>query len=253
MPATLTPMQDDPTYRLEGEIVGGEGEQKVGDLPVPRCRIITEDMVVMAVLERSFNTQIGGKLIAYVDYDVTGYDGRLNLIQRGTRFMAEVEPLKSPGDTRVPADFYRAIQPDGQAIAIEAQGYDLMGRPGYVGDVDNRWFEKYGTVGAATGIAAAVGYLTSSEANTELEAANNALQQNLATVTAEALRSGMNLAPRVTLHKAEVVLLAPGKGMDWYFPRPGEMQSIPSDGERTDAGCEGDFFTPTRAQVQNKE
>ncbi len=253
MPAGIRPAKDDPKYRLEGETVGGDGEQAVGDLPIPRCRIITEDMIIELVLERSFNTQIGGKLVAYLDYDVKGYDGRLALLQRGTRFMSEVEPLENPGDTRVPADFYRAIQPDGQAIAINAKGYDIMGRPGFVGDVDNRWLEKYGTVAGATGIAAAIAYLTSSEANSELEAANNALQQNVGTITAEALRSGMNLAPRVTLAKAEIVMIAPGQGTDWYFPTPGQLEVVPSDGPRTDAGCEPGYFTPTRAQQQNKE
>jgi type IV secretion system protein VirB10 len=115
-------------------------------LPVDRYRVITADRYIGAVLENSVNSQIPGRIIAIVERNIYGADGRLALLPKGTRIICSYQSLAKVGDTRLNVGCSRAIRPDGASVMLtDAQGADQMARTGLVGDVDIRMWERYGS------------------------------------------------------------------------------------------------------------
>ena len=243
----------DPQYK--GRKDDGSFDGDVSSFPVERCRIVPRDAMIRVVLDFELNTQIGGRVRAHADRDVYGPDGRIKLIPWGTKFIGEFEPLEADGSTKVEILWSRMTRDDGAAIALQkTAAHDIMGRPGLVGDVDNRFLEKYGTVLATSGIAALVAAGTTSGTSDDggtdsLTAAGQALQQSLAQVTADALREGVNLAPRITIPAGTVAYVVPGN--DWYFPNAYEMVELDASDVTYTFGCSDEPFRYRNGIEQN--
>lgn len=232
----------------------GKFDGLVSTLPLQRCRIIQSVKPIPVVLDTTIKSQIGGKFIGHVAQDVYGEDGRLVLLPGGSDIEGEYKPLGKQGDDRLQASVVRVIRPDGASIDVKTtQTFDLAGSVGVVGEVDNRLLERFGTVVGATGISALVAIASSSggssSGTSELEAAGDAINQNLAQVAADALRNGVNLAPRVTVDKGTLLTIYPAK--DWYFPNPTTIQELNEKDRNLSYDCTEPLFTPSRGIRQN--
>tara|TARA_R110002072_G_scaffold251266_5_gene410144 strand:+ start:1275 stop:2699 length:1425 start_codon:yes stop_codon:yes gene_type:complete len=240
-----------------GARVTGKFDGLVSTLPLQRCRIIQSVKPIPVVLDTTIKSQIGGKFIGHVAQDVYGEDGRLVLLPGGSDIEGEYKPLGKQGDDRLQASVVRVIRPDGASIDVRTtQTFDLAGSVGVVGEVDNRLLERFGTVVGATGISALVAIASSSGGGTatgtsELEAAGDAINQNLAQVAADALRNGVNLAPRVTVDKGTLLTVYPAK--DWYFPNPTTIQELNEKDRNLSYDCTEPLFTPSRGIRQNRK
>lgn len=258
LPAAQAPWVLDLTA-YPGDKEDGSFAGDVSTLPVERCRMVSADSFIPLVLDQTIHTQIAGPMIAHTDRDVYGVDGRLVLIPRGTKFRGEYDVLEQQGDTRPVARWIRMTRPDGASIALTTTGAaDAQGRAGLTGVVDNRFFEKYGTVVAATAISAVVAFATQGDTSSDgttsdgtFTAAGEAITQNLSQVTAEALREAADLAPRVTISKGTLVYAQPGR--DWYFPTPTQLVELGGNPPPASYACSGDFLRDRRGIAQNRE
>lgn len=127
----------------------------VSTFPVDRTRVITADRYIPAVLENTINSQLPGRAIAVVERNVFGSQGRTVLIPAGSRVIGHYRSLARYGEARLDINWSRIIRPDGVSINIDNQAADVMGRTGLPGDLDTRFFEKYGSSLLTSAIAAA--------------------------------------------------------------------------------------------------
>ncbi len=127
----------------------------VSTFPVDRTRVITADRYIPAVLENTINSQLPGRAIAVVERNVFGSQGRTVLIPAGSRVIGHYRSLARYGEARLDINWSRIIRPDGVSINIDDQAADVMGRTGLPGDLDTRFFEKYGSSLLTSAIAAA--------------------------------------------------------------------------------------------------
>jgi type IV secretory pathway VirB10-like protein len=117
----------------------------VSTFPVDRTRVITADRYIPAILENTISSQLPGRAIAVVERNVYGSEGRTVLIPAGSRVIGRYQSLAKAGDARLDINWWRIIRPDGANINIDDQSADVMGRAGVPGDLDTRFFEKYGS------------------------------------------------------------------------------------------------------------
>jgi hypothetical protein len=127
----------------------------VSTFPVDRTRVITADRYIPAVLENTINSQLPGRAIAVTERNVFGSQGRTVLIPAGSRVIGHYRSLGRYGEARLDISWSRIIRPDGVSINIDNQAADVMGRVGLPGDLDTRFFEKYGSSLLTSVIAAA--------------------------------------------------------------------------------------------------
>jgi type IV secretory pathway VirB10-like protein len=113
--------------------------------PLNFSRIITADRLFPVLLRNDIRTDLGGQVTAQAEEDIYGFHGRNVLIPAGSQFIGSYEPLAKVGMERLPIIWTRCITPSGVNINLtNAESTDAMGRSGIGGDVDNRYFEKYG-------------------------------------------------------------------------------------------------------------
>ncbi|MDR3440111.1 TrbI/VirB10 family protein [Telmatospirillum sp.] len=127
----------------------------VSTFPVDRTLVITADRYIPAVLENTINSQLPGRAIAVVERNVYGEQGRTVLIPAGSRVIGQYRSLGRYGEARLDINWTRILRPDGVNINIDDRGADVMGRAGLPGDLDTRFFEKYGSSLMTSAIAAA--------------------------------------------------------------------------------------------------
>lgn len=185
--------------------------------PVDRSRILTADMRIGAVLEDNVNSQIPGRVIAIVDRDVLSPNGKFILLPVYTKIICGYKELAQTGETRLPVACTRAIRPDGASILLtNAIASDQMGRTGFIGDVDNRTFERYGGAFIVSGISALAqtGINQNQGCITQrwVSGANNAattLANNLGQVTSEVIKQNIDLRPIITIPAGSRIQIIP--------------------------------------------
>ena len=176
--------------------------------PVDRSRILTEDTIINAVLERELNSQIPGKLVAIVDKDVLSPNGKYILLPAYTKVICHYEALSQTGDTRLPVQCARAIRPDGVSILLtNAIAADQMGRTGLIGEVDNRNFERYGSAFIMSGISALAQSGVNPEKQSWVTNSSTILSNNLGQVTAEVIKQNIDLRPIITIKAGSKIMI----------------------------------------------
>ncbi|GAA4643087.1 hypothetical protein GCM10023115_10470 [Pontixanthobacter gangjinensis] len=105
---------------------------------------ISQGTVIPAVLETALNSTRPGAARALVQRDVYSFDGTRILIQRGSRIYGEYEAGLNLGEKRALIQWTRLIRPDGVTIALDSPSSDPLGRAGVKGDVDSKFFQRFG-------------------------------------------------------------------------------------------------------------
>lgn len=212
---------------------GGEAEYQeaslTSSLPVDNSRIVTTDRYIAALVETGINTQLdggtGGPVVLQVTRDVFGYHGRNILIPKGSRLVCGFKPLEKVGSSRAPLRCSRMLLGGHRAeiFGMKANGADMQGMLGVSGEVDNRFFERYGTAFILTAISTAVRAATTSTTTNEtiasrssaLETGGEELSQRLGDITAATLEQTINLTPILKVHQGTRVQIRPDT--DWYI------------------------------------
>lgn len=205
-------------------------------LPVDNSRIITTDRYISAIVETGVNTQLdggtGGPVVLQVTRDVFGYHGRNLLMPKGSRLVCGFKPLDKVGSSRAPFRCSRILRGGDRAeiYGMKANVTDMQGALGVSGEVDNRFFERYGTAFILAGISTAVRAATTSTTTNEslasqsssLQTGGEELSQRLGEVTASALEQTINLNPILKIAQGTRVQIRPDT--DWYIRKIGSEE-----------------------------
>jgi len=229
-PLDLPPSNSQERYGSQGQISG---------LPVDNARILAADRYISGILETGLNSQLGstagGQAIIQTSRDVFGYHGRNILIPKGSRLICDYESPGRQGETRIAFSCTRILMAGHRAeiLQLSAPVGDVQGRGGVTGDVDNRFWERYGTAFILAGISASVRYASvlvtptnldgsQSAAGAVADAGSQELSQKIGEITASILEETVNLKPIITIAQGTRVQVRPAQ--DWYIRLIGETQ-----------------------------
>ncbi len=76
--------------------------------------------------------------------DTYGTDGRVVLLERGTRLFGETQGQVQQGAARVYVLWSEARTPDGVVVPLAAPGTDELGRAGLPGAVERHFWQRFG-------------------------------------------------------------------------------------------------------------
>ena len=198
-------------------------------LPVDNARILAADRYIAGVLESSINTQVSGNgqgsIIIQTSRDIFGYHGRFILLPKGSRLICEYEAPKKIGETRIAISCNRVLSAGHRAEIYEvaAPVRDAQGRAGITGEVDNRFWNRYGTAFMLSAISAAVRGATASgvsDANRDrndaiTDEAGKELAERFGEITASVLQETVALQPVISIPQGTRVQIRPAN--DWYI------------------------------------
>ena len=205
-------------------------------LPVDNSRKVTTDRYISVIVETGINTQLdggsGGPVVLQVSRDVFGYHSRNILIPKGSRMVCGFKPLEKVGSSRAPLRCSRILLGGNRAeiFGMKANAADMQGGLGVSGEVDNRFWERYGTAFILAGISTAVrAASTSTTTNETLASQSSALQtggeelsQRFGDISATALEKTVNLNPILKIAQGTRVQIRPDT--DWYIRKIGSEE-----------------------------
>jgi len=194
--------------------------------PVDMTRVITADRNLRCILIEEISSELEGKITCIVEENVYGSHGRLVLIPAGSKAIGYYKPLSKTGDSRLFSGWNRIITPAGININLSgddthdgARLADAMGRSGMTGEVDNKYFEKYGLAFmVATLNSLAASQIVASDANQQIVIQNYG--RELSQLSNAILNENINIKPVVRIPAGSRILISPL--VDIWFQPPAE-------------------------------
>ncbi|CAN7646217.1 type IV secretion system protein VirB10 [Phenylobacterium sp. LjRoot225] len=174
-----------------------------------RSYMILAGTQIPCVLQTAMDSSLPGYTTCIIPRDVYSDNGRVVLLEKGTKVLGEYRGGMQRGQRRLFVLWTRAVTPQGVAIDLASPGADAIGRAGFSGDLDNRFFERFG--GALLLSLVDDGVYVAAGRGNELQ--NTARVPS--DVAAVALQSSINLPPILRKNQGEDVGIMVAQDFDF--------------------------------------
>ncbi|PLW77187.1 TrbI/VirB10 family protein [Cohaesibacter celericrescens] len=195
---------------------------------VDSTRILTADRYITGILESGVNSQLSenGTVVVQVSRDVYGAHGRTKLVPKGSRMICRYAAVDKVGQTRVGFSCGRILLAESRAEIYQLNAHlgDAQGYAGLSGEVDNRFWEKYGSAILTVGIGSAVEAAVLSAQSADTSDSNiigdsaTGVSENVGAISASILEDTVDLTPIIRIAQGTRVQIRPEK--DWYLADP---------------------------------
>ena len=229
-PQGVSPAHAPMPVRDEGS-AGGEGS--LGALltasvtaPVAARVLPTQDLLlpkgafIDCTLETAIDSSLPGLTTCVTATDTFGADGRVVLLERGTKLVGETRGIVQQGTSRVFVLWTEARTPTGVVVPLDSPGTDELGRSGLPGAVNRHFFQRFGAAMLISIIDGAVqGEIAAQSSRGAVIVSPTGTQD----VTTEALRSTVNIAPTVVKKNGDRIEVLVARDIDFrsvYELRP---------------------------------
>ena len=160
------------------------GQAQARNLP-DRNFLIAAGSFIPCVLQTAMDSSQPGYVSCIVPRNVYSDNGRVVLMEKGTKIVGEYQGGLNRGQYRLFVLWTRAVTPRGIAIDVGSPATDALGRGGMDGRIDNFFWQRFGTAllfslveDAATIGSEAIGNSASNTTRVPSDAASTILQQN---------------------------------------------------------------------------
>lgn len=151
MPADEMPQQGEPQSAARNatpldalkrtSAVGRTSARMIGD----RNYLVTAGSIIPCTLQTAMDSSVPGYATCIVPRDIYSDNGRVVLMEKGTRVFGEYQGGLNRGQYRLFAMWSRAVTPRGVSIDIASPASDSLGRAGIGGKVDRFFWDRFGS------------------------------------------------------------------------------------------------------------
>lgn len=121
------------------------GYDPVSPYQIPdQSNVLVAGTIVPAVLDFAIDSSLSGQIRAFTTEHVYSADGSTLLLPKSSQLLGQYSGGVVQGDTRVFFRWERIQIANGVLMDIDTAGMDAIGRSGIGGDVDERFFHKFG-------------------------------------------------------------------------------------------------------------
>lgn len=112
-------------------------------LPTRRL-LLPKGAFIDCTLETAIDSSYEGMATCVGSSDIYGADGRIVLLERGTKYVGEQRGIPRQGQGRVFVLWNEARTPTGVVVQLASPGTDELGRNGLPGFVDTHFWDRFG-------------------------------------------------------------------------------------------------------------
>jgi type IV secretion system protein VirB10 len=109
-----------------------------------RSFLLSAGTVIPCTLQTAINSTQAGFVSCVINHDVFSEDGRVVLLDKGTKILGQYAGGITQGQARLFVLWTRALTPRGVAIALGSPAADSLGRSGMAGGVDTQFWARFG-------------------------------------------------------------------------------------------------------------
>ena len=181
-------------------------------LPTQRL-LLPKGAFLDCTLETAIDSTLPGMTTCVMATDTFGVDGKVVLLERGTKLVGETRGQVQQGAARVFVLWNEARTPAGVIVPLASPGADELGRSGLPGSVDRHFWERFGAAMLVSvidgGIQAAV---QSSRSGGSAVVVNPSATQDVMT---EVLKGTINIAPTVRKQQGDRIQVLVARDLDF--------------------------------------
>jgi type IV secretion system protein VirB10 len=112
-------------------------------LPAQRL-LLPKGAFIDCTLETAIDSTLPGMTTCVMASDAFGVDGKVVLMERGTKLIGETQGQVQQGQARVFVLWTEARTPAGVVVPLASPGADELGRSGLPGEVNRHFWERFG-------------------------------------------------------------------------------------------------------------
>jgi type IV secretion system protein VirB10 len=175
--------------------------------------LLPKGAFIDCTLETAIDSTLPGMTTCITAADTFGADGRVVLLERGTKLVGETRGQVQQGQARVFVLWTQARTPTGVLVPLDSPGTDELGRSGLPGEVDRHFWQRFGAgilISLIDG-AVQVAVQSASHAGGTVVYAPSASQDLLTEVFKDTLR----IAPTVTKKNGERIQILVARDVDF--------------------------------------
>ena len=240
-PASVSSGAVTPRTASQSSAAVGTAAQEPGDLPAllkPSIATAVQAQVLPAqrlllprgsfidcTLETAIDSTLPGMTTCVMATDAFGVDGKVVLLDRGTKLIGETRGQVQQGSARVFVLWTEARTPQGVIVPLASPGADELGRSGLPGEVNRHFFERFGAALLVSVIDGAVeaAVQSATHGNGSTVVVNPSASQGVLT---EVLKNTINIPPTVTKRNGDRIQVLVARDLD--FRSVYELRSISS-------------------------
>jgi type IV secretion system protein VirB10 len=190
-------------------------------LPTQRL-LLPKGAFIDCTLETAIDSTLPGMTTCITATDTFGVDGKVVLLERGSKLVGETQGQVQQGSARVFVLWTEARTPLGVVVPLASPGTDELGRSGLPGAVNRHFWERFGAAILVSVIDGAVqGAVQSSRNGSGTVVVNPSGSQE---VMAEVLKGTINIPPTVVKQQGDRIQILVARDLD--FRSVYELRSV---------------------------
>jgi type IV secretion system protein VirB10 len=192
-----------------------------GVTPAVQARVLPTERLLLpkgafidCTLETAIDSTLPGMTTCITAADTFGVDGKVVLLERGTKLVGETRGQVLHGQARVFVLWTQARTPGGVLVPLDSPGTDELGRAGLPGEVQRHFWERFGAamlVSLVDGaVQAGVQASTRSGGGAVIYTPSGSQQ-----VLTEVLKDTLHIAPTVVKHNGDRIQVLVARDVDF--------------------------------------
>lgn len=180
-------------------------------LPTSRL-LLPKGAFVDCTLETALDSTLPGMATCITASDTFSVDGRVVLLERGTKLVGETRGSVRQGQARIFVLWTQARTPSGVVVELASPGTDELGRSGLPGEVDRHFMERFGAAMLISLIDGIVQSAVQSSMDGATVIYNPSTSEDILT---EVLRSTVSIPPTVRKQQGDRIQVLVARDLDF--------------------------------------
>jgi type IV secretion system protein VirB10 len=174
--------------------------------------LLPKGAFIDCTLETAIDSTLPGMTTCITATDTFGADGKVVLLERGTKLVGETRGEVQQGSARVFVLWTEARTPFGVIVPLASPGTDELGRSGLAGEVNRHFWQRFGAAILISVVSGAVQAAVQSSSNSSTVVVNPSATQDVMT---EALKGTVNIPPTVTKQNGDRIQVLVARALDF--------------------------------------
>jgi type IV secretion system protein VirB10 len=173
--------------------------------------LLAKGAFIDCTLETAIDSSLPGMTTCITATDTFGVDGKVVLLERGSKLIGETRGQVQQGSARLFVLWTEARTPTGVVVPLASPGTDALGRSGLDGEVDRHFWQRFGAailISLVDGAAQAA--QRSGGSGTVVYDPGSSRD-----VATEALRGTIGIAPTITKHQGDRIQVLVARDLDF--------------------------------------
>jgi len=174
--------------------------------------LLPKGAFIDCTLETAIDSTLPGMTTCVTATDTFGVNGKVVLLERGSKLIGETRGEVQNGAARVFVLWTEARTPTGVLVPLDSPGTDELGRSGLPGEVNRHFWDRFGAAMLITVINGAMQAAVQSTSRGGAIIYNPSTSQEALT---DVLKGTINIAPTVVKHQGDRIQILVARDIDF--------------------------------------